>query len=69
MVNRLYTDALGYRTYRLTKIWVWYDDDIGDELNKMTRKTVFEMKDRTFNGEDLMSIIALFTYFEAACDA
>lgn len=46
-----------------------YDNDIAKELNKMTKKTAIQLKDRAFNVKDSVSIIVFVQDFKAACDA
>lgn len=42
---------------------------MSNELNKMIKKRAVQMKDRTFNGKDPMSIIVFLQDFKAACNA
>lgn len=51
-VNELLTDAVDYQNYRIMKKSPWYNADETNDLNRMTKKTVVQMTDRTFNGSD-----------------
>lgn len=62
-VNKLFADAVDYRNYRLIKKSALYDDDGANELSKMIKKTVVQMKDQTFNAKDPASIIAFLHDF------
>lgn len=68
-VNELYADPVDYRSYRLITKSPRYTDDITNELNKMTKKTVLQINDRAFSGRDPMLIIAFSQNFEAVCNA
>lgn len=59
-MNELFTDPINYRYYRLIKKLVWHSDDMTSELNKMTKKTAMQVKDRTFNESHPVSIIAFY---------
>lgn len=66
--NTFYT-ALNCRTYRLMKKSTTYDAYVTDELHRMTEKTAVHMKNRTFSGENLMSIMAFLQELKRAYDA
>lgn len=68
-VNKLFADAVDYRNYRLIKKSTRYEDDVANKLNKMTKKTAVQMKDRTVSAKDPVSIIAFLQNFKAACNA
>lgn len=68
-MNELLSNAVKYCRYRLSKTSARYDDDVANELNKRTKKTTVQIKDRTFSGRDPVSIIAFLQNFKTACDA
>lgn len=51
-VNKVFADAIDYRNYCFIKRPAEYKNDVANELNKITKKTVVQMKDWTFNDED-----------------
>lgn len=51
-VNELFADAVDYLNFRLIKKSSRYDKYSTNKLDKMTRKTAVQMKDRTFNRKD-----------------
>lgn len=57
-VNKLFAGAVGYRKHSLIVWSARYDDNIASNLKKMMWKTAIQMKDRTFNREERLPIIA-----------
>lgn len=68
-VSPLFFEAIDYQNYRLIKNSARYDDDSGSNLNKMTRKTAVQMKDRTLHGKEFVPIITVLQDHKVACDA
>lgn len=68
-VCELFTRAVDYRSYHLIKKWTWYNSDLVNEVNKLTKKTNVRMKDQTLNRKDPVSIIAYRQNFKATCNA
>lgn len=69
LVYELFTNAVHYQNYRLIKNSKRYDDDVTNELNKITKKSAVQMKDQTFNDKEFLSIIAFLKDFKVAWDA
>lgn len=44
-MNELFADAFDYRNYRVMKKSTRYDEDVGNELKKITKKTDIQVKD------------------------
>lgn len=49
-VNELFADEIDYRDYIFIEKSARYDDEVANELKKMTKKSALHMKDRTFSG-------------------
>lgn len=56
-VNKQLEDAVDYRNYRLSKKSSRYENEVANELNKMTKNIAVQMKNRSFSGKDSVSII------------
>lgn len=56
-VNKLFANVVYHRSYRLIKKSTRYENDVADELSKITKETAVQMKDRNFPGNDSVSII------------
>lgn len=59
-VNELFADAIDYHDYHLIKQSARYDDDDGNELSKMLKKTAVQMKDRTFSAKDSSQLFRFY---------
>lgn len=46
-VNGLFNEAVDYRYYVLNTNSTWYNNDMAEKLNKMTKRTAMQMKDQT----------------------
>lgn len=68
-VSDPFSNVLDYLTYRLIKKSAKYDDDIANELLRMTKKTFVQMKDQTLSGKHAMSIIAFPSDLKSSRDA
>lgn len=62
-------NAVDDQKYRLIENLALYEDNVPNELYKMTKKTAVQSKDGTFSGKDQVSIIAFLQDFKAACVA
>lgn len=69
LVNELFTNGVEYRNSRFIKKSSWYDDDVANELDEMTKKIAIQMKDRIINGKYLLLMIKLPQTCRVACDA
>lgn len=49
-VNKLFYEAVDYQNYRFIKNYTGCEEDVANELKKMTKKNVVKMKDKTFKG-------------------
>lgn len=68
-VNDLFSNALDYHTYRMIKKSAKYNDDVANELHKMTKETAVKMKDRIFSGKNARSDITFLQDVKSACEA
>lgn len=68
-MSELFAKAVHYRYYRRIKRFFHYDDDITNELKKITKKITVPMKDHSISVENLVSTIASLQGFKVACDA
>lgn len=68
-VNDHFEAEIDYQNYRLLKKTFRYDDNVAHELYKMAKKIAVYLKDRTFSGKELISVIAFLLEFKLACDA
>lgn len=67
-VNDLFQKLVEYHTYRLIKKLARYNDNVAHELHRMAKKTVIQMKNGTFSGQDLMSVVAFLQDCKSPCD-
>lgn len=51
-VSELFANSLDYRNYNLIRKSTCYEENVTNELNKLTKKTAVQTKDRTFSGTD-----------------
>lgn len=51
-VNKVFTDKVDYKNYRLSKKSARYYDDVSNEINKMTEKTAVQIKYLALHGKD-----------------
>lgn len=65
-VSELFIDAVDYRKYALINKSHWYDYEVENELNKMTKTTAVQMESQTFPGNGPMSIIVFSQDFNGA---
>lgn len=65
----LLTDDVDDRQCKRIKKPARYDDSVKCKPSCMKKKAVVQMKDRSFGGRDLKSVIYLLKDFKAACIA
>lgn len=68
-MSELFADAVDYQHYRLIKRSARYNDNVANELKKMTKETTVQVKHLTFTGRGSVSMIASLQAFKADCDA
>lgn len=54
-----FTVTPDYQIWRLLKTSSGYDKDVAWELHKMAKKIAVQLKERTFSGNELISLIAI----------
>lgn len=68
LVNERYRTAFNYGFYILILNSQQYDNGILSKMPRMQRRVAVQIKIRTFNGKDSISILSYLTELKRACD-
>lgn len=68
-MNHQFAAVVDYWSYIDAKKFTQHDNDVANKLNMLSTKTVMQMKNRSFHGEDPVSSIALLQDSMTTCNS
>lgn len=59
LVNDRFAAAVEYQNYHVFQRSSLHEDDVANELQRMAKKIVVQLKDHIFSSKDMMSVVTL----------